>query len=52
VIDANLSSRPVYVIRDDPTEIEALSERYRLAPVLGPNARFLVRVLGPREPAS
>ena len=52
VIDANLPSRPVYVIRDDPAEIEALSERYRLAPVLGPNARFLVRVLGPREPAS
>lgn len=51
VIDANLSSRPVYVIRDDPREIEAISERYRLAPVLGPNARYLVRVLGPREDA-
>ena len=51
VIDANLPSRPVYVIRDDPREIAAISERYRLAPVLGPNARYLVRVLGPREDA-
>jgi hypothetical protein len=52
VIDATLPSRPVYVIREDPLEIDAISERYRIAPVLGPNARYLVRILGPIEDAS
>ena len=49
VIDANLPSRPVYVIRDDPAEIQALAERYVLEPIMGPTARSLVRVVRPRE---
>ena len=36
VIDANLGSRPVYVIRSDPAEVAALSARYRLRPLDGP----------------
>ena len=44
VIDANLPSRPVYVIRDDPLEIQALAERYELLPILGSTARQLMRV--------
>jgi transmembrane protein TMEM260 (protein O-mannosyltransferase) len=52
VIDANLPTHPVYVIRDDQREIDAISRRYRLAPVLGPTARYLVQVLGPREGGS
>ena len=52
VIDANLPTHPVYVIRDDPREIEAIGQRYRIAPVLGPTARYLVRVLGPVEGGS
>jgi hypothetical protein len=49
VIDANLPSRPVYVIRDDPLEIEALAERYELQPILGATARQLMRVVGPLD---
>ena len=52
VIDANLPSRPVYVIRDDPREIELLAERYILEPIDGPNARFLMRVVSLRETAA
>ena len=52
VIDANLGARPVYVIRDDPQEIRALAERYVLAPIDGPNARFLTRVVAPRSAGS
>ena len=49
VIDANLPSRPVYVIRDDPLEIQALAERYELQPILGSTARQLMRVIGPLD---
>ena len=49
VIDANLPDRPVYVIRDDPREIDELAARYELEPVMGPTARSLVRVIAPRE---
>ncbi len=52
VIDANLPTRPVYVIRADPREVAGLAARYRLAPIGGPDARFLTRVLGPRDAAS
>jgi hypothetical protein len=52
VIDANLPTRPVYVIREDPLEIEQLAERYILEPLDGPNARFLMRVVGLRETAA
>ena len=48
VIDANLPTRPVYVIRADPAEIAALTARYRLEyePVLG--VSLLARVLAPK----
>ncbi len=52
VIDANLPQRPVYVIRADPLEVSGLAGRYELAPILGPDARFLTRVVGPREPGA
>ena len=52
VIDANLPDRPVYVIREDPLEIESLADRYILEPIDGPNARFLMRVVGLRETAA
>ena len=52
VIDANLPSRPVYVIRDDPAEIAgAEPSAIDLEPVLGPTAASLMRVVGPREPS-
>lgn len=52
VIDANLPTRPVYVIRADPREVRELGLRYRLDPIDGFDARMLTRVLGPREPAA
>ncbi len=52
VIDANLPERPVYVIREDPAEVAAIARRYITVPVTGPDARFLVQVVGLREPAS
>ena len=48
VIDANLPTRPVYVIRADPREIRELAARYRLDPIDGADARSLTRVLGPQ----
>ena len=48
VIDANLPTRPVYVIRIDSAEIAALDARYRLEFLDGPSAIGLTRVLGPR----
>lgn len=48
VIDANLPTRPVYVIRADPREIRELAARYRLDPIDGADARTLTRVLGPQ----
>lgn len=49
VIDANLGTRPVYVIRDDPDEIELLAVRYELEFIDGRDARALTRVLRLRE---
>lgn len=49
VIDANLSSRPVYVIRADPREVELLEDRYLLEHLDGPDARTLTRVIARRE---
>jgi transmembrane protein TMEM260 (protein O-mannosyltransferase) len=48
VIDAHLGRDPVYVIRDDPDEIEMLAERYELELIDGPDARSLTRVIGLR----
>ncbi|MEO5883970.1 MAG: hypothetical protein ABIQ58_00430 [Candidatus Limnocylindrales bacterium] len=45
MIDANLPTRPVYVIRDDPSEIARLADRYVLRPIGGPDARFLTRIV-------
>jgi len=47
-IDANLPKRPVYVIRVDQTEIDALASRYDLQYLDGPTAAGLTRVLGRR----
>ena len=52
VIDAHLGRTPVYVIRDDPSEATRLEARYELEPIGGPDARWLTRVLGSREPGS
>ncbi|CAN5492423.1 hypothetical protein BH20CHL7_BH20CHL7_08830 [soil metagenome] len=51
VIDANLPTRPVYVIREDPAEFARLEARYALEPIGGPDAHFLTRVVARREPA-
>ncbi len=48
VIDANLPTRPVYVIRVDPDETAELAERYELEYLDGLDAGALTRVLGPR----
>jgi hypothetical protein len=48
VIDANLPTRPVYVIRIEPDEILGLRDRYELD---GNAFSALTRVLGRREPA-
>jgi Protein of unknown function (DUF2723) len=45
VIDANLPTRPVYVIRIDETEIAALEARYWLVYLDGTNAAGLTQVL-------
>ncbi|MGP1673997.1 MAG: protein O-mannosyl-transferase family [Candidatus Limnocylindrales bacterium] len=52
VIDANLSSRPVYVIRNDPSEISALERRYVLEPLDGVTGASLSRVVARREAGS
>ena len=52
LIDEHLGREPVYVIRDDPDEIELLAERYELEPIDGLDARSLTRVIGFREPGS
>jgi hypothetical protein len=49
VIDDNLPTRPVYVIRADVGEIAELERRYILEPIDGPDARSLTRVVGRRE---
>lgn len=52
VIDAHLGRDPVYVIREDPLEVELLAARYRLEPIDGSDARSLTRILGLRVPGS
>ena len=52
VIDANLSVRPVYVIRIEPEEIAALAARYELEHLDGRDAGSLTRVVGRRETGS
>lgn len=52
VIDANLSTRPVYVIRLDRQEIQSLEDRYVLETIDGADASALTRVVSLREPAS
>jgi hypothetical protein len=51
VIDANLPTRPVYVIRVDPVEIAGLRERYVFDVIDGTEARVLTRIAGRREAA-
>jgi hypothetical protein len=52
VIDAHLGQTPVYVIRDDASEVALLEERYELDPIDGADAHSLTRVLARREPGS
>jgi hypothetical protein len=49
VIDAHLGREPVYVIRDDPREIELLDDRYDLQLIDGPDAGSLTRVIRLRD---
>jgi hypothetical protein len=51
VIDANLATRPVYVIRIDAIDIAMLPERYFVEYLDGPNATGLTRILGRRAGA-
>jgi hypothetical protein len=51
VIDAHLGTNPVYVIRDDPSEVALLAERYELDPVEGRDAHSLTQVVGRKETA-
>jgi hypothetical protein len=44
VIDANLGTHPVYVIRFAPSDLEPLRARYDLAPLVSPLAANVVRV--------
>jgi hypothetical protein len=44
VIDANLATRPVYVIRSDPDEVAQLAARYQLEPIGGAVGFDLTRV--------
>ena len=48
VIDANLATRPVYVIRLDRSEVALLAQRYQLDYIDGTDASMLTRVVGPR----
>lgn len=52
VIDANLGTRPVYVIRLDRREIQLLEDRYVLDTIDGNDASGLTRVVSLREAAS
>jgi hypothetical protein len=52
VIDANLPDRPVYVIRIDRSEIQALDDRYALDFLDGRDAGTLTRVIGRRGAGS
>jgi hypothetical protein len=52
VIDAHLGRNPVYVIRDDPLEVELLADRYELVPIDGQDAHALTQVVGRRATGS
>jgi hypothetical protein len=52
VIDANLGTRPVYVIRIDQREVRMLARRYELDHLGGVDATSLTRVVAPRSAAS
>jgi hypothetical protein len=52
VIDANLPTRPVYVIRIDPDEQAELADRYELEYLDGPDAGALTRVVSLRQAGS
>jgi len=45
VIDIYLASRPVYLIRNGTSELDALEGRYRIEPVGAPVATNVLRVL-------
>lgn len=47
VIDANLGTRPVYLVRAPNADMQALEDRFVLAPVAGPAT--LYRVIGRQE---
>jgi hypothetical protein len=44
VIDANLASRPVYVMRFEASDLEPLRRRYDLTPLAAPLAGNVLRV--------
>ena len=44
-IDANLGTRPVYVLRLDPREVKLLAERYDLEYIDGTDATSLTKVI-------
>ena len=48
VIDANLSTHPVFVIRADPREVQLLADRYVLEFLDGVDASMLTRVVSKR----
>ena len=52
VIDANLPTRPVYVIRQEPTELAILERDYVLEYLDGANATSLTRIVARRAGAS
>jgi hypothetical protein len=47
VIDDNLGRRPVYVLRQNPSDIDELARRYELEYITPLEAGLLVRVVGP-----
>jgi len=51
VIDRNLPTRPVYVIRVEPSEIAGIAERYETQPLGGFDPSMLARVIRKREAA-
>jgi hypothetical protein len=48
VIEANLDSRPVYLLRNTPAAVQELADRYTIEPVGRPGNLF--RVTGRQEP--
>jgi hypothetical protein len=51
VIDRNLPTRPVYVIRIEPSEIAGIAERYETQPIGAFDPSMLSRVIRRREVA-